>query len=219
MKNKEKNKKALETSKENFARQKALGNETRFLMTKSHHKETFEKARIEGKMDKDFIPFCKYIASTKNYFTSSCCAGRIALISLDEEESKKTSAFYRKWHRKVSEKEIMKAINDFDGEVLWFKQEPIILHLGTNTLDNARKILVFCEKCGIKRSGIKVAKEGRFIVEMVGTQNITLPIKEKGKLFTSEKYLDYLIKKANKKFWVNQELLKKMLKEAKTTLK
>lgn len=190
---------------------------SRFDMTKKHHKETYEEAKRMGRMDEDFIPLCDFVVKTKNYFTSSCCAGRIALISLGEEETKMESAFYRKWHRKVSESEVIEAVKEFNGKILWLKQEPLILHLGTNTIQNARKILALCEKAGIKRAGIKVAKEGRFIVEMLGTQNITIPIKDTG-IVIDEKYLKYLVKKSNEKFEKNQELIKKLAKLAKKEL-
>jgi tRNA wybutosine-synthesizing protein 3 len=197
--------------------QKELEEKSRFEMTKKHHEQTYEEAKKMGRMDEDFIPLCDFIEKTKNYFTTSSCAGRIALISLGEEETKQESAFYRKWHRQVKPKEVLDAVNEFRGKILWFKQEPLIFHLGTNNLENARKILSLCEKAGIKRAGIKVAKEGKFIVEMLGTQNITTPIKE-GKITVDEKYLKYLIKKANEKFATNQALIKKLEKQAKLEL-
>jgi len=195
----------------------ALEEASRFTMTKKHHKETYEEAKKMGRMDEDFIPLCDYIVQTKNYFTSSSCAGRIALIGLGDEETKQESAFYRKWHRIVKPKEVLDAVADFKGKVLYFKQEPIILHLGTNNLENAKRVLVYCETCGIKRAGIKVAKDGKFIVEMLGTQSITAPIKE-GKMTVSEDYIKYLIKKGNEKFEKNQELIKKMETFAKKML-
>jgi len=194
-----------------------LEENSRFNMTKKHHKETYEEAKKMGRMDEDFIPLCDYIVKTKNYFTSSSCAGRIALIGLGEEETKQESAFYRKWHRTVKPKEVLDAIKDFKGGVLYFKQEPIILHLGTNNLENAKKLLIYCESIGVKRAGIKVAKDGKFIVEMLGTQSITAPIKE-GKMTASTEYIKYLIKKGNEKFKKNQELIKKMETTAKKML-
>ena len=140
--------------------------EKRFEMVKEHHKNTFEKAKKDGKMDKEFISLCNFLTKSKNYFSASSCAGRITLVGLDMNESKKESAFHRKWHRKVKFGEVREGIEAYDGEVLWFKQEPIIFHLGTNNLVNSKPILVACEKAGVKRSGIKVAKEGKFIIEI-----------------------------------------------------
>jgi len=169
-------------------------------------------------MDKDFVSLCKYIASTKNYFTSSCCSGRIVLMELDKKEAKKESAFYRKWHRKVKEKEVLEAVKDFSGEVLWLKQEPLILHLGAKNLAGAKLILLTCAKAGIKRAGIMVIKEGKYIVEILGTQNIYAPVKESG-IVASEDYLKYLVKKSNEKFRKNQVLLKGFEKEVRRSLK
>ena len=193
--------------------------EKRFDMVKEHHKNTFEKAKKDGKMDKDFIPLCNFLTKSKNYFSASSCAGRITLVGLDMKESKKESAFHRKWHRKVKFSEVKDGIESYSGEVLWFKQEPIIFHLGTNNLENAKKILVACEKAGVKRSGIKVAKEGKFIVEIVGTHQINTPVREHSDTKLDDNYLKYLVKKANQKFDKNKKSLKKMEKEMKKILK
>jgi len=198
-------------------KKRMLEEKSRFFMTKKHHSETYKEAKKLGRMDEDFISLCDYVEKTKNYFTSSSCAGRIALIGLAEEETKQESAFYRKWHRKVSEKEVLEAVRDFRGEVLWFKQEPLILHLGADNLESAKKVLLLCEKVGIKRAGIKVAKDGKYLVEILGTQNINAPIKE-GSVCANEDYIKYLVEKGNEKFEKNQELIKKLAKEAKKLL-
>lgn len=192
--------------------------ETIFKMIKTHHKKTFEKSKKEGKIDLDFIPLCEHINKTKNYFTSSCCSGRIALVGLNKEESKKESAFHRKWHKKVSLNELITGIKTFNGEVLWLKQEPIILHLGTNNIENAKKILKLCEKTGLKRSGLKVIKEGKYLIEIIGNHQINLPVKEN--LISIEKnYLEYVLKKCNQKFEKNQKTLKQFTKEIKKHIK
>lgn len=86
------------------------------------------------------------------------------------------------------------------------------------TLKTQKKILVLCEKVGIKRAGIKVAKEGKYIVEILGTHNITAPIKE-GKFVIDKKHTEYLVKKANQKFIKNQKTLEKLTKQIKKEIK
>jgi tRNA(Phe) wybutosine-synthesizing methylase Tyw3 len=192
--------------------------DSRFEMTKKHHKTTFEKALLEGKMDIDFVPICKFLEKTKAYFSTSCCAGRIALMCLDEVEGKKKNAFYRKWHRKVNEKEILEAVNTFDGDCLWFKQEPLILHIGTKDLSGAQKLINAGHNAGIKRVGIIVAKEGKFIIEVLGSKNMNVPIK--GTDFcASEDYLKKIIKIANIKFESNKKAIKLLEKELKKEIK
>lgn len=194
-------------------------NDKRFEMVKEHHTKTFKKAKKDGKMDLDFIPLCDFLVKTKNYFSASSCGGRITLVGLDQKESKKESAFHRKWHRKVKFNEVKDGIQSYDGEVLWFKQEPIIFHLGTNNLANAKIALAACEKAGVKRSGIKVAKEGKFIIEIVGTHQINTPVREEKDTKIDDSYLKYLVKKANQKFDKNKKSLKKMEKEMKKVFK
>ncbi len=193
--------------------------DTRFKMTKIHHTKTFLEAKKNGKMDLDFIPICEYITKTNEYFTSSCCAGRISLVGLDKKESKKESAFHRKWHRTVTFNEIKDGIETYTGDILWLKQEPLIFHLGTNNLKNAKLILDLCESIGIKRAGIKVAKEGKYIIEMLGTHNITMPVRENQKTLINDEYLKYIIKKSNEKFNKNKKTLKELEKKIKKLLK
>ncbi len=192
--------------------------DSRFEMTKKHHKTTFERAVEEGKADKEFIPLCKHVTKTKDYFTSSCCSGRIALMNIDEEEGKKENAFYRKWHRKVKDSEVIDAVKKFDGNYLWFKQDPLILHIGAKDLNGAKKIISISHKSGIKRAGIIVAKEGKFIVEILGAKDMNAPVK--GKDFCAdERYLKKIVRAANIKFSANQKSLKKLEKEIETGLK
>lgn len=193
--------------------------ETRFKMTKEHHKNTFLKAKKNGKVDIDFVPICTYLIKTKDFFTSSCCAGRISLVGLDKTENKKESAFHRKWHRTVKFDEINEGINSFEGDILWLKQEPLILHIGTNNLENAKIILRICEKIGIKRAGIKVAKSGKFIIEILGSHNITMPVRENKKTLIDLNFLKFIVKKSNEKFNKNKQTLKDLEKEIKKEIK
>lgn len=195
------------------------GEDSRYKMTKKHHTNTYLTAKKQGKVDLDFIPLCDYILKTDEFFTSSCCAGRIALVGLNKGETKRESAFHRKWHRKIKFNELAEGIESFNGSVLWLKQEPLIFHMGTNNITNAKKILSMCESAGIKRAGIKVAKSGKFIIEILGTHNITMPVREDNKTVISQDYLKYIFKKANEKFVKNQKMLKKFEKEVKKQIK
>ncbi len=194
--------------------------ETRFKMIKERHKKTFFKAVKEKKADKQMIPLCRYISSTKNFFTSSSCAGRILLLDVGKEGNKREAAFHSKWHRKVKLKELTEGINKkHQEEELWFKLDPFILHLGTNTLENAEKILKTTRKTGIRRAGIMTVEEGKFIVELIGTQVISFPIKIKEKVLLNEEYLKKALEKANKKLEKNYLQLKKFEKICRKELK
>lgn len=191
----------------------------RFKMSKERHKKSFEKALSEGKMDNQMISLCNYIAGTKNFFTSSGCAGRIVLLKLNENEEKRKSAFCKKWHCTVSAKEIIGAINSSKEKNLWFKQEPFIVHIGTNNLKNANKILETMHAAGIRRGGISVAKEGKFLIELIGSNFLSFPAKVGGKKIADREFIEKMVEIANKKLEKNYRALKRFEEECRKRLK
>src|SRR3989344_852408 len=183
--------------------------EKRFEMVKEHHKKTFEDAAINGKMDPQLVSLCRFIASTKQFFTSSSCSGRIVLLKVNAEESKQESAFHRKWHSTVSADEVWNALEEKTKHERWLKQEPLILHIGAESIEGAKKILEIMRKCGIKRGGIMVAKKGKFLLEIVGTQRMSLPVKKDDKILISRGHLEFVVEKANRKLEKNYGTLGK----------
>ncbi|MFH1239975.1 MAG: hypothetical protein V1672_02055 [Candidatus Diapherotrites archaeon] len=193
--------------------------EIRFEMIKKRHLTTFQQAVSDGKADKKMISLCKFVSKTKNYFTSSSCSGRILLLALDRDEKKKVSAFHRKWHRKVKFKEVREALDEKTPYSVWLKQEAFILHIGAGDLKHAKKILSVMTKSGIKRGGIIVAKPGKFIVELQGTQGLAVPVKIENEILVSDEYLKQLVDIANEKFDKNDTALKRFEKVARDELK
>jgi len=192
-----------------FAKKDFAGAE-RFSMVKDMHRKSLEKAIKEKKADRQIIPLCKFVSKTKHYFTSSSCAGRIILLQLPKDENKLGAFFHRKWHRKVREKELWQGIKaDTRGE-LWFKLDPFILHIGADSLENAKKVLSHIKKAGIRRGGIMVAKPGKFLIEMQGSQGISFPVKKGKTVLVEEYYLKYVLERANQKLEKNYELLKRL---------
>lgn len=187
-------------------------------MTKQRHKKTFFDALKEKKADPQVISICRFFAKTRHFFTSSTCSGRIVLLNVNEKESKKEAAFHSKWHRKITTKELARELEKPSENELWFKMEPFIMHIGTDSIENSKKLLRATRECGIKRGGIQVLKEGKIIFEITGTQYISCPAKKNDEILLDKKYLGLLVKKANQKISKNYELLKKFEKECKRTL-
>jgi len=186
---------------------------TRFQMTKKRHSETLEKAIKEKKADSEFMGLCRAIAKTKNFFTSSCCSGRIMLLELQPGETKKDARFHKKWHCTVKTKEVWNALNETSSGELWLRMEPLILHIGADSLENANKILDVMKKAGVKRGGLIVAKPGKFLLELEGTQRMSLPVKSGKKILVEKDFLELLVKKANEKMKKNKKTIKRLEKE------
>jgi len=192
----------------------------RYSMTKKHHKETLQKAIDEKKVDEILIPFLLKVTDISDIFTSSSCAGRIMLLSTDENEDKEVSHFHKRYHRTISFNELKSALDEDTKEKdIWFKVEPFIFHFGTKDYEKAKEILKFCSRFGLKKAGIITSKEGKFIVEATATQYMALPLKANNQLLVDDSYLHFILDRGNKKLEANYSLLDKFEKEFLKTFK
>lgn len=192
--------------------------QTRFEMVKKRHSKTLKKAIETKKIDKEMIELCELISEKKEFFTSSGCSGRILLLSLTNR-TKKDASFHRKWHQPIKPKKAINALKEETSGQIWLKVEPFIIHIGTNSLENARKVLATKNKAGIKRGGIIVAKPGKFVVELIGTDKMSVLLKKNKDQLASEKFIREQAIEANKKLERNYERLEKFKKTIKEELK
>ncbi|MBS3061218.1 MAG: hypothetical protein J4215_01385 [Candidatus Diapherotrites archaeon] len=184
----------------------------RFEMVKKRHFQSFHDAVTNGKADKPAIPLCEFLNSLPEFFTASSCSGRVILLNVDSMETKQTAAFHYKTHGLASAMVSWKKLSEKTRKEVWFKQESFILHIGTNHLDNANRLLECARLAGIKRGGIMLAKPGKFILELQGTQGISAPIKYQDKLLVNRDYYEFLVRRANKKMKKNSQQLEKFEK-------
>ncbi len=194
--------------------------DTRFRMTKDNARATLDMAIREKKIDPLMIPISNYLAGTKDYFTTSTCSGRITLMDLEKNEKKREGAFHRKWHRKVKLPEVWKGIeaSTHTGN-LWLKQDAFVYVIGTRNLEHAKKIIAVCQKAGIKRYGIHHFEEGKVLLEIFGTQSMSIPITDGKKLLVEKEYVKKLIQIANRKWDENEKKRKGFEKEIRSTIK
>jgi len=171
----------------------------------------FEISLKKGEVDKPIIPLLKFINSLSDFYTTSSCAGRIILLH-EFGKRKIDNKFILKEHDKINtELFLNKDFRDSKGRV-WLKQEPFIIHIVARTLKDAENMLNLGLKSGLKHSGVFVFKSERFILELNGTQNLSVPIAEKGKLLIQKDYLKYLLSIADEKLGKNKETREKFEK-------
>lgn len=186
--------------------------DTRYDMTRDFTLKKFYKAVADGYVDEMLVPYLKkYNENLKGTYTTSSCAGRILVLGLDEEEQKKPNLFVGKWHRTVKLKEVVEKLDETKFDELWLKQEPFIIHIVVKDLKGAERVLNSKKIAGIKRGGIINLKEGRIIIEVLGTGYMSVPVKMRGKILFNKKQLGILIKKANAKVKRNYKQLWKFL--------
>jgi tRNA wybutosine-synthesizing protein 3 len=184
----------------------------------------------KGSIDKDIVGLIKLINSKENYCTTSSCGGRIVLL---EKYSRKKNETY--WllskHSTVKTNEIIKTlninennsiienknsiINDKNIKILkndpnneiWFKQEPLILHIRCKDFNSARKLLIIARKM-YKRAGIISYTDKKIIVEINGSERVDTLIKKKG-IMPDKDYINELVKCANSNFVENKKKIMK----------
>ena len=171
-----------------------------FLKEKSDFLGKKDKSR-KGHIDKDIVKILNQINSKKDYYTTSSCSGRIVL--LEKLSNKKSdSRWLLNKHNKLKFNEISKLLKNNIKNEIWFKQEPIILHVRCRNIDSAKKLLNASRKI-FKRAGIISLSEKKIVVEIIGTERIDTILADKN-FAADENYLKQLIKYANRNFEENK---------------
>jgi len=167
----------------------------------------YEFAKKEGKVDKPIIPLCDFLNSKPNYFTSSSCSGRIILIDIPSRD-KRDAKFLFKSHSVVSVGKALREVLKVKGRKVWLRFDPFILHVSCKTLEDADKILRIKWDSGVRRGGIHTMSDGRYAVELEGSEILAVPVMEKGKFLSDKAFLKYLLSFANVKMRENRRRFK-----------
>ncbi len=94
-----------------------------------------------------------------------------------------------------------------------FKQEPVILHVACESLEQSLDFLKKAREVGFKRGGI-ISGGKRFVLELIGTEKLEFPIISEGKILVEDEFLKLIVEKSNenlKKSFGKIERLKNIL--------
>ena len=150
-----------------------------------------------GDIDAAIKSLCDLINSFEPYFTTSSCAGRIVIMRESGTHKKNEAQWLYVSHNPVDIATVLSHLDPLHNEV-WFRQEGIILHVACKTCTDAFTLVSAARKAGLKRSGVISAKH-YFVVEIVDTEKLELPLVVNGELVVSKDYLTLIVDIANKK--------------------
>lgn len=162
----------------------------------------------KGSIDKPVENIVKKINKNDSYYTTSSCSGRIIILT-DEKKHKTKWQFVS--HNKITLNELKKSLKSLPEKLLWFRFEPMILHIACKTIEDAQNIIDKAKSAGFKHSGI-MASGKRIMAEIRGTDFISAIISRNKKSIVNENYLKILIAEANKKLKRNLIKIKKFEK-------
>lgn len=165
-----------------------------------------------GKLDNHILELCGKINKRKEYYTTSSCSGRIVLIIADEK--KKSGLFLFRTHEKLLLGQFKQEISKILGKtskLIYFKQEPCILHVACASLSYAQVLLDKAKLAGWKNSGIMNSR-GKIILEMRSTEKLELPIINNGKILVSDDFLSILARESNSRLERSWKKIRKLEK-------
>ncbi len=151
------------------------------------------------------------INKKEDYYTTSSCAGRIMLLTV--EKLKPDTKWIFVTHKKLKKKEIEKILHNLPQNKVYFKQESFIIHVACRSLNHAQKFLDAVS--GVRRKGI-LSTRGKIVVEVIGSPHFETIIAKDGKLLVTSSYLNHLINEANSRLsenWKKISWLEKNLGE------
>lgn len=180
-----------------------------FIFRKNNQLKKIDKS-LKGHIDKRIEKLCDSINKTNNYYTTSSCSGRIVLLKARKEKT--GDLFIRTWHDEVSFKDFKLELEKINSkELIYFKQEPCIIHVACRKLEDAQKLINLAMKAGWKRNGI-IASDKRFVAELNSTEKLEFPI-FKNKILFDEIYLKLIVSEANKKLNESWEKIERIERE------
>ncbi|MBN1390824.1 MAG: hypothetical protein JXA22_09325 [Candidatus Thermoplasmatota archaeon] len=144
-----------------------------------------DEAASRGLVDEDVMPLLHSINTADDLVTTSSCSGRFQLISVPSTGDKAGSCIIGKWHRTVSEYELMQAIDSWDGRgELHLLVQPLLIHVRAKDIASGARLRNIAQECGLKFSTIRSVKldpDGKVIpwgvvVEMLGTERMEVPL-------------------------------------------
>ena len=167
-----------------------------FLYAKEKAFKSLELACNEKKADKEILPILNLINKFEGCYTSSSCSGRIVILEIPHIGDKKRARFLGKWHRPVELKEIETALHKAKNGYVWFIAQSPIIHIVSDEINIADKLLKTAIGCGFKNSGLKSMKR-KIVIEVCSTERLDAPIGWSGFLYFKDNYLQILVDISN----------------------
>jgi len=185
-----------------------------FLKRKQDILGKADKSTI-GSWDKKIVALCEKINLSENYYTTSSCSGRVAIV---KDTSERGHVFMFVSHSEISFEEIFEELtkilsSKIDSVDFRFKQEPVIMHVACRSVEYAQTLVDLAKQAGFKRSGI-IASSKNIIVEIMGTEKLEFPIVHEGKIIVGEPFLQLVVKRSNenlKREWKKIEKLQELV--------
>ena len=168
------------------------------MMDRREALNRYKEHKTRGLVDDDIIPLLDKINRLKCCYTTSSCSGRIALLQLPEIGDKKNAVFIGKWHRKVEADTVLNAVKQYKKGYLFLLVQSSIIHIVCEKFENTMKMITIARDAGFKYTSIKSIKDEKFLIEILSTENLHIPLGMDGNTKVDEKTIIFFVNIANK---------------------
>ncbi|MBI5002031.1 hypothetical protein HZC31_01450 [Candidatus Woesearchaeota archaeon] len=169
----------------------------------------------KGFIDAEIKELVTVINKHPSYYTTSSCSGRILLYSISPDRKKNETEWILVSHQEVLLSEIsekLKSVNSISSDIVFFRFEPLILHIVCKDLDAAQQLLLLCNTAGLKHSGA-ISLGERIVVEIVGNDRLDAPVAKAGTLLITSEGISHFVADANEKMKRNVERIERLRNE------
>ncbi|MFA4646238.1 hypothetical protein P8X24_03045 [Pyrococcus kukulkanii] len=180
------------------------------------------QAMEKKEVDEDIIDLLLLINSIKGIYTTSSCSGRIGILEEPALGAKPLSRWLIKVHRSLKFEEAKEALKEAKSGIIFLKSQPPIFHVVAEDEEKAKLVHEIGLSSGFKYTTFK-AISSRYLVEINGTEYLTVPLGKDGKVLVTDEYLKFAIEIGNQmlergksrlpRLYKNFERLKKELGE------
>ena len=142
--------------------------------------ERLEEDLEIGYLDEDIYDILKMFFQLPYAFTKSSCSGRITAVDAKYPWSRDGTIIF-KVHRPITLDELHKVLKKPVRQRLWMNVQGPIIHVMAKDLNSAFEVLRLAREAGFKHSGILVANEEGWLVELTTGVRANLLLKDKDK--------------------------------------
>lgn len=164
-----------------------------------------------GYLDLRALGLIEAINRVDSLYTTSSCSGRIAIVDSKWPWEKEEIHTVFKSHEKVSTRDITGIITLPPQEAYWLMVRGPILHVVSRDLESAGKLLRMARESGFKHSGIMDITSSGYLVELISSAQVTMPLRDRSAYYVSPDSLNTLIMLSNdvlENGWIRLERLR-----------
>jgi len=166
----------------------------RWLRIRNYHLRRFKEALKSGLVDDGIIPLLETVNKHPDFVSRSSCYGRILLLREYGIPKKGRDVIIGKYHHPIDMDTIKHAIKGISDYTLWMNIEGTIVHIATNSLINAEKLLEIAYKSGYNYSTIYSISDRGVTIELLERRKVSV-------LLGDGKYGYFINDKALKKLY------------------